>query len=196
MVVGSRSIAGSSGMQWLHMWRSTADYVEYDTLSVFCCCARMQNEDQRAPSLGACLWSICLVGCQWCLLWPAVLEFKTLGLWCESIRSWDREKYEHWVSLAFLNYPGFSTHHHPPDAGSLKPGWTGDTVWWHCDLIHAVEGVHGGQEDAADTWPPQNVSCCVGAEECWAEKWLAEKQSHLGLALTKELKWPCFRLRC
>eukprot|EP00438_Fugacium_kawagutii_P008590 Skav203996 [mRNA] locus=scaffold2961:85773:89356:+ [translate_table: standard] len=32
----------------------------------------------------------------------------------------------------------------------------GDTVWWHCDLIHAVEGVHGGSEDAADTcliWP-------------------------------------------
>lgn len=28
----------------------------------------------------------------------------------------------------------------------------GDTVWWHCDLIHAVEGVHGGSEDAAESW--------------------------------------------
>lgn len=28
----------------------------------------------------------------------------------------------------------------------------GDTVWWHCDLIHAVEGVHGGLEDAAESW--------------------------------------------
>mmetsp|Transcript_133071 Transcript_133071/g.315418 ORF Transcript_133071/g.315418 Transcript_133071/m.315418 type:complete len:419 (+) Transcript_133071:45-1301(+) len=30
----------------------------------------------------------------------------------------------------------------------------GDTVWWHCDLIHAVEGTHGGTEDAAVFYIP------------------------------------------
>jgi len=35
----------------------------------------------------------------------------------------------------------------------------GDTVWWHCDLIHAVEGVHGGQEDAAVFYIPAVPFC-------------------------------------
>lgn len=35
----------------------------------------------------------------------------------------------------------------------------GDTVWWHCDLIHAVEGVHGGSEDAAVFYIPAVPFC-------------------------------------
>jgi len=33
----------------------------------------------------------------------------------------------------------------------VKPG---DSVWWHCDLIHAVEAAHGGTEDASVFYIP------------------------------------------
>merc|ERR1712232_1442097 len=34
---------------------------------------------------------------------------------------------------------------------SMQPG---DTVWWHHDLVHAVEGEHHGQEDSAVFYIP------------------------------------------
>lgn len=39
----------------------------------------------------------------------------------------------------------------------------GDTVWWHCDLIHAVEGTHGGVEDSSVFYIPAVPLCARNA---------------------------------
>lgn len=39
----------------------------------------------------------------------------------------------------------------------------GDSVWWHCDLIHAVEGSHGGAEDASAYYIPAVPLCARNA---------------------------------
>ena len=40
-------------------------------------------------------------------------------------------------------------------AVSIPQVHPGDTVWWHCDAIHAVEPVHGGTEDSSVFYIPQ-----------------------------------------
>lgn len=39
----------------------------------------------------------------------------------------------------------------------------GDTVWWHPDLVHAVEPVHCGKEDAAAFYIPAAPLCAANA---------------------------------
>ena len=40
----------------------------------------------------------------------------------------------------------------------------GDSVWWHCDLVHAVEGTHGGAEDASVYYVPALPLCVKNAQ--------------------------------
>eukprot|EP00927_Polykrikos_kofoidii_P054010 TRINITY_DN48506_c0_g1_i1.p1 TRINITY_DN48506_c0_g1~~TRINITY_DN48506_c0_g1_i1.p1 ORF type:complete len:482 (-),score=53.13 TRINITY_DN48506_c0_g1_i1:135-1517(-) len=40
----------------------------------------------------------------------------------------------------------------------------GDSVWWHCDLIHAVEGAHGGTEDSSVFYIPALPLCRKNAD--------------------------------
>eukprot|EP01065_Artemidia_motanka_P001977 TRINITY_DN10909_c0_g1_i1.p1 TRINITY_DN10909_c0_g1~~TRINITY_DN10909_c0_g1_i1.p1 ORF type:complete len:440 (+),score=103.09 TRINITY_DN10909_c0_g1_i1:61-1380(+) len=40
----------------------------------------------------------------------------------------------------------------------------GDTVWWHPDVIHAVERVHGGTGDSAVVYVPAAPACAKNAE--------------------------------
>lgn len=43
----------------------------------------------------------------------------------------------------------------------IRPG---DSFWWHCDLVHAVEGTHSGAEDASVLYIPSVPLCARNAE--------------------------------
>jgi len=59
-----------------------------------------------------------------------------------------------------------------PDVGP------GDTVWWHCDLIHAVEGSNGSVEDSSVFYIPAVPLCVKNAE------YAAQQAGHFVLGKT------------
>lgn len=46
----------------------------------------------------------------------------------------------------------------------------GDMVFWHCDLVHAVDSIHMGKHDSSVFYIPSAPLCMRNLEYAWAQR--------------------------